>query len=94
MLQALRNFAALFRKLEADLHGRGAYFRANCGRFNAGLENIDFVERVGQPRSRREILEKTEQLFNQVRRCALALLEEEDAPARLPLQDFMSDRPL
>jgi len=94
VLQALRNFAALFRKLEADLHGRGAYFRANRGRFNYGLENIDFVERVGQPRSRSEVLEKTEQLFNQVRRGALALLEAEDAPARLPLQDFMSDHPL
>lgn len=94
VLQALRNFAELFRHVERSLRERGEYFRGNRGRFNYGLENIDFVQRVGEARSRREILDKTEELFNLVYARANELLGESSAPAHMPLQSFMGDQPL
>jgi flavin-dependent dehydrogenase len=74
ILRALANFNALFRKLSESLERRGAFHRRNRGEFTPGLDHLDFLERVGEPRSRREVLEKTEQIFNDVRRRALALL--------------------
>ena len=76
------------------LRDSGNYFRANTGQFNYGLENIDFVTEVGEPRSRREVLEKTEQIFNLVYARANQLLGEQSPPAHMPLQSFMSEQPL
>lgn len=97
VLQALRNFAELFLKLGASLHERGLFHRCNRGRFSYGLENIDFVEEVGMPRTRRQVLEKTAQIFNDVRRRALELLDlPPPGPSAqpLPLTSFMTDQPL
>jgi len=94
VLQALRNFADLFRKLEATLYQRGEYHRANTGRFSYGLENIDFVERVGLPRSQREVLEQTAATFNLVRDRALDLLGDREGEARGPLPLTAFARPL
>ncbi len=109
ILQALRNFAGLFRTMAQTLDKRGAYFRGNVGRFASGLEYLDFVDRVGLPRTRREVLDQTGKTFNGVYRGARALLDElgdrarapapdtgagvEDSPA-LPLTAFLVDRPL
>lgn len=94
VLQALRNFADLFRRVERALRDNGNYFRSNRGQFNYGLENIDFVTQVGEPRSRREVLEKTEEIFNLVYARANQLLGEQSPPAHMPLQSFMGDQPL
>jgi flavin-dependent dehydrogenase len=96
VLKALRNFADLFRRVESALRANGQYFRCNRGRFSPGLENIDFVNQVGTPRSRREVLEKTEQVFNMVLGQATELLGESarDDGRHLPLQSFMSEQPL
>ncbi len=94
VLQALRNFADLFRRVERSLRDRDAYFRANRGQFSFGLENIDFVTEVGTPRTRREVLEKTEEIFNIVLCRAADLLGEQGPEARRPLQSFMSEQPL
>ena len=45
---------------------RARYYRANLGGFSFGLEFIDFVEEIGQPRTRRQVLEKTGEIFNSV----------------------------
>jgi hypothetical protein len=74
ILNALAKFNELFRKVSESLHRRGEFYRRNRGEFTPGLDHLDFLQRVGEPRSRREILEKTEQIFNDVRRRALALL--------------------
>ncbi len=74
ILKALGNFNALFQKVSESLHRRGEFYRKNRGEFTPGLDHLDFLQRVGEPRSRREILEKTEHIFNDVRRRALALL--------------------
>lgn len=94
VLQALRNFADLFRRVESSLAAHGSYYRANRGVFSYGLENIDFVDRVGEPCSRREVLKKTEQLFNQVLGRAHELLGEGVSEQRRPLQSFMGEQPL
>jgi len=94
VLQALRNFADLFRRVERSLRERDAYFRANRGQFSYGLENIDFVTDVGTARSRHEILDKTEELFNLVLARASDLLGEECSESRRPLHSFMGEQPL
>ncbi len=95
VLQALSNFADLFRAAEAHLRERGDYHRSNQGIFSYGLENIDFIEQVGLPRSQREVLEKTAEIFNGVRRRGLELLGREgDSDAPLPLTSMMTPNPL
>ena len=93
VLQGLSNFADLFRKVEARLRDNGDYHRRNRGAFSHGLENIDFLEEVGLPRSSRAVLEKTAEIFNGVRRRGLALLGRE-AGEDLPLSAMMTPRPL
>ncbi len=96
VLRALEQFSELFRKLERKLRDDGTYFRGNRGRFSYGLENIDFVERVGEPRSHREVLDKTVEIFNHVHGRALDLLGEggEGPRAPLPLEAFVGAEPL
>ena len=97
VLQAMRNFAGLFQTAEAELRNQGEYWRANRGQFSYGLEHIDFVEEVGQPHTRRQVLEKTGEIFNSVYLRTLEVLgkSEEGSPAEpLPLTSFMVDRPL
>jgi flavin-dependent dehydrogenase len=97
VLQAMRNFADLFQKAERRLRREGDYWRGNRGQFSFGLEHIDFVEEVGQPHTRRQVLEKTGEIFNSVYVRTVELLGKPDdgAPAEpLPLTSFMVDRPL
>lgn len=97
VLQAMRNFAALFERARLELCGAGRYHRTNRGAFSFGLEFIDFVEQVGRPRSRREVLEKTGEIFNSVYlRTLESIGKPADAPPAkpLPLTSFMVDRPL
>ncbi|MCP3984572.1 MAG: NAD(P)/FAD-dependent oxidoreductase [bacterium] len=95
ILQALQNFSDLFRAAETRVRERGEYHCSNLGVFSHGLENIDFIEQVGLPRSQQEIHEKTGQIFNDVRRRGLELLGREmDAQAQLPLTTMMTARPL
>jgi hypothetical protein len=93
VLGALENFAALFRRVEASLHEQGAYRRRNRGAFSHGLEHVDFLPRIGLPRSQRETLEQAARTFNQVRRGALALVGENADEEPWPLQAFVT-RPL
>jgi flavin-dependent dehydrogenase len=96
-LQALGNFAALFRKVEASLKARGAFHRGNLGRFSEPLDSIDYTAQIGRPRPRAEVLARTADAFNRIRARALDLLEE-PAPASgrktMPLAAFMLARPL
>jgi flavin-dependent dehydrogenase len=95
--RALHNFADLFGKAESALRQRGEYHRGNRGQFYHGLTNIDFAEDVGTPRSRREVLEKTEQIFNIVRSQALSLIGDgagSEKNDKLPLTAFVGEQPL
>jgi hypothetical protein len=83
------NFRALFQRVEAKLGESGAYHRRNRGVFSYGLENIDFLPKIGLPRSREETLEQAARTFETVRRNALALLGEEPGEP-WPLQAFVT----
>jgi flavin-dependent dehydrogenase len=89
VLGAMENFRTLFQRVEAALVARGAYYRKNRGVFSYGLENIDFLPKVGLPRSRQETLEQAARTFNVVRRDACALLGEEPGEP-WPLQAFVT----
>jgi flavin-dependent dehydrogenase len=97
VLRALSAFAELFRGAETALRARGDYHRENLGHFYYGLTHIDFTEAVGTARSRREVLETLERLFNGVRAQALALAAgdgESADVAPLPLSAYLLGRPL
>jgi hypothetical protein len=89
VLGAMDNFRALFQRVEAKLALNGAYHRRNRGVFSYGLENIDFLPKIGLPRSRQETLEQAGRTFETVRRQACALLGEEPGEA-WPLQAFVT----
>ncbi len=74
ILQALANYNTLFQKVAESLRARGEFYRMNEGVFTPGLDHLDFLTRIGLPRPRREVLEKSEQIFNSVRRRALLML--------------------
>jgi flavin-dependent dehydrogenase len=96
ILQALQNFADLFRRVASHLEERGSYHRGNVGRFRHGLTNIDFTERVGADRSEKQVLETSCEIFNRVRAQSAVLLgaaaSSEDVPP-LPMSAFLAARP-
>ena len=95
VLQTLSNFADLFRKVEATLRARGQFFRANLGELSEPLATVEYTRQVGTPRSRDEILARTKDAFNAIRRRALELLEDTATPRTpLPLASFMMSRPI
>ena len=89
VLGVLDNFRGLFQRIEAELTAHGAYHRKNRGMFSYGLENIDFLPKIGLPRSRQETLEQAARTFNIVRRDASALLGREPGEP-WPLQAFVT----
>ena len=75
----------------------GAYHRGNRGDYSDGQDCLGFVKRVGLPRSNREVLETTQEIFNAVRDRALDLLEDAPEPVDRepkPLSWFMTPRAL
>jgi hypothetical protein len=87
VLNVLRNFAALFQRVEGRLRERGEYFRGNAGRFYCGLDGIRFMQQVGTARSQGEVFTQAAETFNQVRAKALQLLGEAQSPGDVePLQ--------
>jgi flavin-dependent dehydrogenase len=97
VLQALRNFAELFRRVERALEARGDYARCNVGHFHHGLTDVDFAERVGTDRSEAEVMATTLAIFNRVRARAAVLLGLAASPeevAALPMGAFLARRPV
>jgi hypothetical protein len=97
VLQALRNFATLFRRVQRTLEARGDYTRRNAGHFYHGLTNIGFAERVGTDRSESEVMASTLEIFNHVRARSAVLLGEvatPDAVEPLPMSSFLGRQPV
>lgn len=75
VLQALSNFAALFRRAEAALTARGEYYRRNRGEYSEGQDALGFLRDLGVRDSERETQERVQAIFNDVRARALDLVE-------------------
>lgn len=74
-LAALRNFASLFRRVEARLRADGTYHRKNLGEYNLGVDCLrPFIDECTTPRKRRLIDQRTEEVFNYGREESLKLL--------------------
>jgi flavin-dependent dehydrogenase len=93
VLQALRNFRDLFAHMASELMRNGTYYRHNLGRYNDGTDLLYFQQEIGQPRKRRDINARTEEIFKFVHREALEVLGTR-AGGELPLYEFMEERPL
>jgi len=102
ILQAISNFAGLFRKLGQELHAAGQFFTGNTGttadHYDHTIESLSFVEAIGMQRTNRAITRRTQEIFTDVHQRALDLLGQIGAaPAvRKPLafHEFVSDAPL
>jgi flavin-dependent dehydrogenase len=95
ILQALRNFRALFRETADTLEAEGRYYEGNLGNFYHGLSNIDFAGEIGTDRSEEVQMATNARLFNRVRDQAAHLLGREEAGAApRPLTAFLTRRPL
>jgi len=96
ILQALRNFSDLFRRVSDELDANDGYYRENLGRFYHGLTHVDFAEAVGTERSEQDVMETTARIFNLVREQSVGLLGLPDAKTGepLPLSAFLGKRPL
>ncbi|MBX3272336.1 MAG: tryptophan 7-halogenase [Sandaracinaceae bacterium] len=78
-LAALEHFSKLFQRAREHLVATGAYYEKNLGEYNVGVDCLrHWLEEVGTPRKRRQIRERTEEVFNYGRREALKLLGEDD----------------
>ena len=94
ILQAMENFAALFRTAEAELHASKRYFAGNVGQYGDGRECLDFMMDVGKARTMKEMLIQTNATFNRVRNDALDLIEGPENREAKPLSFFMSPKDL
>lgn len=97
VLAALGNFARLFRKVDDHLTAQGQYYRLNRGQFSNGQDCLGFAMSVTKKRSTKEVLKKTEEIFNTVHHRALDLLEDaKSAKPReaKPLSWFMAPKDL
>jgi hypothetical protein len=97
VLSALSNFTDLFRKVDAHLTRGGLYHRKNRGSYSNGQDLLGFIDTVAAPRTHKEVLRQTEEIFNAVRNRALDLVDRGE-PVRprtpMPLSWFMAPRDL
>ena len=75
VLTALSNFASFFRRIDDHLTSNGRYYRANRDHYSNGQDLLGFVREVGDPTTDKEVLRRTEQIFNAVWHRGLDLLE-------------------
>lgn len=80
VLQAMQNFAALFRGAAEEMMRRGTYHRQNAGHHRLeGREAFGVMEEVGQPRTRREINARNEEIFQRTQRMVAEALDGDHA---------------
>lgn len=78
VLQAMRNFNRFFRHAASELKKDGRYWRKNLGHdVLNGVEAFGVFEGLGKGRTRREINERTEMIFNRTRESVLKMLADE-----------------
>lgn len=97
VLTALSNFAALFRKVDDQLTAQGLYHRANRGQYSDGQDCLGFMKEIGLPRTDKQVLARTAEIFNTVYSRALDLLEGAEMPVARepkPLTFFMGSSAL
>ncbi|NOY92741.1 MAG: hypothetical protein GXP55_16245, partial [Deltaproteobacteria bacterium] len=76
---AMENFRRLFASAGEALHASGAYYAGNTGRSLYGREVFGPLERVGAARTRQQVDQRTEQIFNRTRAMVLGLLRGDEA---------------
>ncbi len=89
----MKNFAALFRKVEAHLASTGRLAANNLDAFTGDFPTMRCAEGLGTDASAKDGIRRTAEAFNLTRRRALAMLGHADS-ADLPLTHYLSGRPL
>jgi flavin-dependent dehydrogenase len=105
VLSAMKNFNGFFQAAADEMKKDGRYWRRNLGHdVLNGAHAFGVFEGLGTPRTRREINERTEMIFNRTRDAVNCMMADarleipEGEPHRLPessapiaLEDFMGD---
>ncbi|MBX3248755.1 MAG: FAD-dependent monooxygenase [Myxococcales bacterium] len=87
VMQALGNFGQLFRGAAEEMKKRGTYYRKNTGESRlSGRKSFGVMEEVGAPRSRREVNEVTEQIFQRTQQMVGSALDDDSALVQRLLQ--------
>ena len=73
ILNALSNFSALFIQLDQHLRATGDYFALNQHQFANAIQDIDWIEQIGNPIGLHQELKRLNQIFNSSRHSALSL---------------------
>jgi flavin-dependent dehydrogenase len=94
VLTQLANFSRLFRTAATTLRERGDYFRGNLGVYSHPLRAVDFVEDIGKPRPRKQILRAVSAISNATRARVVALLDAGRTVEPWPLGAYMLERDL
>jgi flavin-dependent dehydrogenase len=89
VLQAMRNFNRLFEGAAVEMRRNGTYWRQNLDRqVLNGVEAFGVFEGMGRPRSRREVADRTEMIFNKSRTAVLNMLADERV--EIPAEEQMA----
>lgn len=93
----MKNFGALFERVERHLLETGNFYRKNLGSFQGDFPTMECQVVLGSEESAAHALERTAEAFNLTRRRALALLGRPDEAAHaaaLPITYFLAGKPL
>lgn len=108
VIEAMRNFNRFFRSAADEMLKKGTYWRGNLGNWVlSGVEAFGVPEKLGVPRSHKDMNDKTEAIFNEARENVMQLLRDESTEPRryglepprgardvgkdIPLEHFMGD---
>jgi hypothetical protein len=94
VLNVLRSFSALFKRVEKHLDETGQLYRNNLGHFTGDFPTMECAVGLGTSASYARAVERTTHVLNLTRGRALELLGREAAGHQLPITHFLSGKPL
>lgn len=94
VLGLLRNFSALFKRVEKHLADSGRIHEHNLDRFKGDFPTMQCAVELGTPASYARVVERTTDVLNSTRARALAMLGRADDHRDLGITHFLSGRPL
>jgi flavin-dependent dehydrogenase len=94
VVNAMRNFARLFKAVEERKRADGTYFSENLHQFSCAPIHSAFEAEIGRHMERKQLLRRTAEVFSDVRARALVMLGASNPPEPLPFHEYLLDRPL
>jgi flavin-dependent dehydrogenase len=94
VLGLLKNFGALFKRVEKHMIDCGTLRQHNLDRFKGDFPTMRCAVELGTPASYAKVIERTTDVLNSTRERALAMLGRTDVQRELGIAHYLSGRPL